>query len=164
MDYFLRNWGSFTSLTGLLVTIVMVGIAIWRAGQAEESATAARTAAQETQQAIAGVLTIVDLERAIAMVERLKQLHRDRKLEVCLELYQLLRVMLTNINPRSTIDTPEIQEAIPQIWVIENSVAQALAEGLEPTAVPNFYGVLNRIQMSMEQIASTLHMPGSEAG
>lgn len=162
MDYFLNNWGSFASVLGLLITVIMVGLAIHRAGQAQQSASAARVAAQETQKAITGVLTIVDLERAIAMVQRLKTLHRDRKWEVSLELYQPLRVMLTNINTRSTIKKEAIQSAVPQIKVIEDSVIRALFDGEEPSGERNFPRTLNNIQVGLEEIASVAHLTESE--
>lgn len=162
MDYFLNNWGSFASVLGLLITIVMVGLAVHRAGQAQKSATAAKVAAEETQKSIAGVLTIVDLERAIAMVQRLKTLHRDRKWEVSLELYQPLRVMLTNINTRGTIDKEVLRAAVPQIRIIEDSVTRALSEGGNPTGERNFPRILNNIQTGLEEISSAAYLQESE--
>lgn len=164
MSYLLDNWGSFVSLVGLVATVIGLIVVFRRAGEARTSAADARTAAQETQQAITDVLKIVDLERAIAVVQRLKQLNRDRKWEVSLELYQPLRVMLTNINARSTIETLDIREAIPQIRVMENTITYALAEGDEPAETNRFFGVLNDIQVSLEAVASSAHMPESGAG
>ena len=162
MDYLQDNWGSFVSVLGLVATVFGLGVVFRRAGEARKSAADARTAAQETQQAISNVLTIVDLERAIAMVQRLKQLHRDRKWEVSLELYQPLRVMLTNINTRGTIERAELREAIPQIRVIEDGITRAIFDGVEPAGARNFPRVLNNIQMSLEEIASPAHLTGSE--
>ena len=91
MEYFLVNWGSLVSLVSLIITVIMAGIAKWRASQARASATAAETASIEARSAITRVLTIVDLERAIALVQRLKVLHREAKWEACLEHYPVLR-------------------------------------------------------------------------
>ena len=133
MDWLADNWGSVVSAVGLVATILGLWIVFRRAGEARRSAEASRIAAQETQAAISSVLTIVDLERAIAMVQRLKQLHRERKWEVSLELYQPLRVMLTNIHSRGTIETQEIRDKIPKISTIEESITGALSRGVEPT-------------------------------
>ncbi|PKB79120.1 MAG: hypothetical protein BZY88_14925 [SAR202 cluster bacterium Io17-Chloro-G9] len=97
MEYVRDNWGSFVSLVSLIITVTMVGFAIWRAGQAKESAEAAEKASIEARGAITRVLTIVDLERAIAQVQRLKVLHRESKWEACLEHYADLRHMLADI-------------------------------------------------------------------
>ena len=162
MDWLGGNWGNVISTLGLAATIIGLFIVFHRAREAQKSADASRMAAQETQQAFTSVLTIVDLERAIAMVQRLKQLHIDQKWEASLELYQPLRVMLTNINTRGTIDTPAIREAIPQISVIEENIGRAIARNAEPTGSRNFVGTLNNIQMDLEQLASSTHIPGHE--
>lgn len=107
MEYFLGNWGSFVSLVSLVITVIMVGIAIWRAGQARESAKAAEMASIEARGAITRVLTIVDLERAISLIQRLKVLHREGKWEACLEHYPVLRQMLSDIQIMHPNPTPQ---------------------------------------------------------
>ena len=114
MDWLEDNWGSGVSSVGLVATILGLLIVFRRTGEDQRSADASRIAAQETQLAIIGVLTIVDLERAIAMVQRIKQLHIDWKWEVSLELYQPLRVMLTNIHTRGTMP-PRVSWLV--IWI-----------------------------------------------
>jgi len=161
MSYVFDNWGSFVSLLGLAATVFGLGIVFRRAGEARKSAANAQIAAEEARAAITGVLTIVDLERAIAVVQRLKQLNRDRKWEISLELYQPLRVMLTNIITRGTIEREELRVAIPQIRIIEDSVTRAISEGVEPSGARNYPRVLNDIQVSLEGIASSAHLRGS---
>ncbi|MCH8282692.1 MAG: hypothetical protein IIC96_18685 [Chloroflexi bacterium] len=162
LDYFLDNWGSFVSALGFVATVIGLILVFRRAGEARQSALDARTAAQETRESITSVLTIVDLERAIALVQRLKQLHREQKWEVSLELYQPLRLMLTEINARSTIERPELTEAIPQISLIENRVTRGQLEGSEPVGVHNYSVVLNRIQASLEGLAGSAQLGRSE--
>ena len=162
MDWLGNNWGNVISVFGLAATIIGLYLVFRTAREAEKSADASREAAQDTKQAITSVLSIVDLERAIAMVQRLKRLHIDKKWEVCLELYQPLRVMLTNIDTRVTIDTPAIREAVPQIRVIEENISNAIAQKTEPTASRNVIRTLNLIQMNLEQLASSVHIPEQE--
>ena len=162
LDYLLDNWGSFASALGLVATVIGLVLVFRRAGEARQSAIDARTASQETRESITSVLTIVDLERAIALVQRLKQLHREQKWEVSLELYQPLRVMLTEINARSTIERPELTVAIPQISLIENRVTRGQLEGAEPVGAHNYARVLNSIQASLEEIVSSAQLGRSE--
>ena len=81
-----------------------------------------------------------------------------------MELYQPLRVMLTNIDSRVTIEAQAMGEAIPQIVVIEENIGRAIAQKTDPTAdvLRNFIPMLNRIQMNLEQLASSVHIPGQE--
>ena len=162
MDWFSDNWGNVISAFGLAATVIGLFLVFGSAREAEKSAVASKEAAEKTQVAITNVLNIVDLERAIAMVQRLKRLHIDKKWEVCLELYQPLRVMLTNIDTRVTIDTPAIRESIPQIRVIEENIGNAIAQKAEPTASRNVIRTLNLIQMNLEQLASSVHIPEQE--
>ena len=163
MSYLLDNWGSFVSLLGLVATVIGLIVVFRRAGEARKSAADARIAALETQRSITNMLMIVDLQRAIAMVQRLKQLHIDRKWEVSLELYQPLRVMLTNINTRSTIAKPEFREAIEQIRIMENTIKNALTQEGELIETNYSFGTLNDIQVSLEALASSAPMPESGA-
>ncbi|MCH8831146.1 MAG: hypothetical protein IID00_00190 [Chloroflexi bacterium] len=126
MDWLSHNWGSVLSAIGLAATVVGLAIVFHQARKARSSAEASKIAAQQTQLAITGTLTIVDLGRAIAMVQRLKQLHAEQKWEVSLELYQPLRAMLTNIQSRQTIEVSDILEAARQISIIEENIARAL--------------------------------------
>jgi hypothetical protein len=131
------------------------------------SAAAAEVASHETRDAITRVLTVVDLERAKAVIQRLKDLHRDNKWEAGLEHYQPLRAMLADIDARHPAPTPEVhttlREAIVQVRVIEDSVDRALRENNEPSGARHFNRVLNTTQVHLEQIASSTHFRGSEA-
>ena len=73
MDYVLQNWGSFIGLIGVGVSIgVLIAslVAVYRAGKARDAAAAAEIASNDTQVEITKVLAIVDLERAIGLIER----------------------------------------------------------------------------------------------
>ena len=88
MNYVLENWGSFVGVLGLAITIVgaIFSIAAFkRAGKAKEAAEAAEIASQETQEGITKVLTIVDMERAIGLITRLKTFHRSNNWGAAIE-------------------------------------------------------------------------------
>lgn len=116
----------------------------------------------QTRDAIARVLTVGDLRRAIELIQRIKDFHRDQKWEVCLQHYQILRETLTDIRARLPVTMPEISitlgDAIPQISAIENNVDTAFKDGVEPSQVVTFNAVLNGIQGDLEQISSSIHI------
>lgn len=166
MDYLLEHWGDFASLLGFAITIIGLWWAIRTAREAQKSATAAEAASVETRDAITRVLTIVDLERAIALIQHLKVLHRENKWQASLEHYQTLRAMLADIDARHPATTPELhatlREAIMQIKFIEDDVD--MAHGAEPSGARNFNEVLNTIQVNLEEIVSSAHFSGNEVG
>ena len=162
MDWLSHNWGSVLSAIGLAATVVGLAIVFHQARKARSSAEASKIAAQQTQLAITGTLTIVDLGRAIFLVQRLKQLHAEQKWEVSLELYQPLRAMLTNIQSRQTIEVSDILEAARQISIIEENIARALYQEREPPESVQFLSVLNSIQMTLEQMSSSPQLLSGE--
>ena len=161
MEYVRDNWGSFVSLISLIITVIMVGIAIRRANQARMSANAAEAASIDARGAITRVLTIVDLERAIALVQRLKVLHRESKWEACIGHYPDLRQMLSDIQKTYPTPTTEVlgifRNAIPQITTIENDVDRALRSNTQPSDLDGFNETLNTIQQNLEDIASSAY-------
>ena len=161
MSYILDNWGSIASGLGVAVSLLGLWaavVAVKRAGKARESADAAQKATVETRAAMTRVLSVVDLQRAIALTERLKDLHRDGKWEASLQHYQALRVMLADIDSRLPTLSAEqrlnIRSAIPLIVVIENNVDEAVRGATQPSESSGFNEVLNDIQVSLENLAS----------
>lgn len=170
IDYFLENWGSFASALGIIVSAGGVAaslIAVYRAGKARDAASAAQLATQETRAAITRVLTIADLQRAIALIQRLKVLHRDQKWEASLEHYQNLRVMLADIDARLPALPQEsrtsLRRSVAQIVVMENIVDEALTSSAEPRQASSFNEELNTIQVNLENLASSSYLGEDEA-
>ena len=79
MNWLGDNWGSVVSSVGLVIAVTGIGLAVYRASQAEKAAKAAEIASAETRSTITRVLTIVDLQKAIYLIQRVKLLHRDGK-------------------------------------------------------------------------------------
>lgn len=142
--------GAVLSLVGLVAAIA----AAYRARRAEAAAEEARL---ETRAAMARALTTVDLERVIALVQRMKFLHQEGRWSVSLALYQMLRVMLIDIEVRHPAKTPELQqqlqEAILQITEMDNSVNVAVGEEIVPLGFQEFVRVLNDIQVNLERMS-----------
>lgn len=160
------NWGDIVGAVSLVVTLGGFGIAIYQATKARKAADAAEVASRESMEAIAQVLIVADLQRAIAGIQRLKDLHRDMRWETSLEHYQALRAVLADISARHPTFTSEqrafLQTAIQQVVVIENSVDEALRDRVDPSGATRFNEDLNDIQVQLEEIASST-FPGREA-
>ncbi len=169
MSYFLDNWGSIASVVGVAVSLLGLWaalVAVKRAGKARESADAAQTASRQARAAVTRVITGVDLERAIALIQRLKLLHRDEKWEASSGHYQDLRHMLVDIGARHPEPSQELSEvlqgATARISVIEVSVDRALRDGSDPRGAVNFNRELDTIQANLEKIASSTQFARSE--
>ena len=163
MDYFLDNVGSVASVLGLVVTAVggiISYLAFRRAGKARDAAAAAEVASKETRAVMTRSLTTVDLERAIALVQRLKELHRANQWATSLEHYQPLRVMLSEIRSRHPALTPELcqilDDAILNVIEIENAVTMAVTENVGLGQLRGFDRILNDIQAQLEGISSSI--------
>ena len=97
MEYLADNWGSLASVTGVVVSLAGLAWAIIEARGARSASLAARAATNETRSDIARYLQAVDLQRAIALIQRIKLLHDTRRWDAALEQYQSLREMLSYI-------------------------------------------------------------------
>ncbi len=168
MDWLGDNWGSLVSSVGLVIAVTGIGLAVYRAGQAEKAAKAAENASTEARNTITRVLTIVDLQKAIDLIQRVKLLHRDGKWEASLEHYQTVRSMLADIETRHPSPTEEfrtiIREAIPQFTVIEDNIDRAIQEGEVPFEATRINLVLNQVQEYLEEAASTIFITEVQAG
>ncbi len=165
MGCFLDNWGSFASLVGVIISAAGLAaalVAMQRAGKARDSAAAAELASRETSEAIAAVLLVVELQRAIALIQRIKVLIRDGLWLVSLEHYQPLRAMLSDIKGRFPISQSEyariLDDGIRQVTVMENSISSARASGGDPSVQGEPAEVLNNLQEDLEQIASSTYL------
>jgi hypothetical protein len=171
MGYFLDNWGSFASLVGVIISAAGLAaalVAMQRAGKARDSAEAAELASRETRDAITGVLVMVELQRAIALIQRIKDLIQDDLWVLTLGHYQPLRAMLADIRGRfqsaHPIDLQVLQDAINQVTVIDDVVAKILKDGLDPSVETDVREILNELQAQLERMASATYLDGIRMG
>lgn len=149
MADFLNSWGGLIGLVGAVLSLFGLAASIWavyRAGKAREAAEAAR---RETRVALTRALATVELERAIGLVQRLKEAHRTRRWDTCLGYYDLLQVMLTDILTWYPDTTPEIrndiEKAIQLIQTMETQVDAAQEQATDPAEFGAFNWMLNDI-------------------
>lgn len=145
---------------GLAVTVWQVIRARKAAEGSKDAASAARNASVETRDAIHGVLTVADLQRSIGYIQGLKEFHRGRRWDVCLNMYQTLRESLAHIRARLPEQEDdrrrELQEAINQMRVMEDKVNDDLKHDADSTVPEKFNSTLNEIQVSLEEIVSSV--------
>ena len=127
---------------------------------ARRAAKSAETAANEAQRALTRTLSVMDVERAVALISRLKLLHQVGYWNSALELYQYLRRMLSDIYERMPTELGDIRtalsEAIPKISDIENEVRKfghGNKDG-KPDELPKFDEILNDVQQNLETLQS----------
>ena len=154
MDYLVENWGSFVGVLGFLASVGGLVYALLARRAAKSAEQAAREARRETRRTVSRSRRSADTGRAIALINRLKVLHRDGRWDYALELYQELRSTLSDIHASMLDDLAEIRDtisdAIRRITELEDEVNRARYENREPNDVPQLDGVINDIQRNLE--------------
>lgn len=159
MDAWFDWAGIGIGTAGLIASLIGVLYAYLARRAAKSAETAAQTASQETRRTVSRSRRAADTGRAIALINRLKMLHRDGHWDYALELYQELRSTLGDIHASMPDDLTEIRnailEAIHKISELEADVNRARYEKREPDNVPGLDGVLSDIQRNLENLQST---------
>ena len=158
MDYLVDNWGSFVGVLGLLASVGGLVYALL----ARRAAKSAEQAAREARQALTRTIGSIDVERAVALITRLMEVHRQGNWDYALALYQDLRRTLSEIGASIPPDMADyrsfIQEAIPQITVMINMVNRSRdgSDDARPDDISNRNEILNGIQQSLEMLQSAM--------
>ena len=160
MEFLADNWGSLASVTGVVVSLAGLAWAIIEARGARAASQAARQAATETRNDIARHLQAVDLERAIALIQRIKLLHDTRRWDAALEQYQALREMLSYIIARCPESQAGIRDRLDgarkAVTNIEDFVGERIGQDIENRDRSRLNRILNRIQSDLEDLASDM--------
>ena len=164
MEYLADNWGSLSSGLGVLLSAAGVVYAYL----ARRAAKSAEAASREARQAIAQTLTAADLQRAVALVERLLSYHRAGRWSVALERYGELRQMLQDIKAYLPEGNEAIRKqlsaSISEITEIISQVTQAVYNGAAPDNANSINDALSAIQQNLEELASRLRFNPTDAG
>ena len=172
-------WLDWTSLAVGIGGLIAGTFGLWFAFLAHRSAKlaeraaasaedAANSARMEAQNALTRHLSSVDTERAVALINRLKELHRQRNWGAALWLYQDLRRTLSEI--RASIPTnldqfhDAINDAVPQVTTMEDQVSRALHESTGLEDASELSVILNAIQQDLETLQASLTYPDNRGG
>ena len=127
-----------------------------------------RAAANETRNDIARHLQAVDLERAIALIQRIKLLHDIGRWEAAMEQYQLLRSMLSHIIARSSESQSGLRAGLANartaVTGIENFVEERIGHDIEASDRSRLNRRLNRIQGDLEELAGGMGLGNPQEG
>lgn len=160
MEFIEKHWGDLFSVAGFIFALIGLAYAGFQSKKARSSAEAAENAANETRDSIGRHLLIIDLERAINIIERLKLLHRNESWEAALENYQTLRAMLFAIIARYPENEPELRErlskATESLSTMELEADSWVVYRLQTIDVVKLNQELNDIQSSLEEMTSDM--------
>ena len=167
IEFVAANWGGLVSVLGVVVSSVGLGWAISEARRARNASQAAQDAARETRSYIARHLQAVDLERAIALIQRIKDLHNGDRWQSAMEQYQPLRAMLADISARCPESQTELRAKLDTARVLvtrtEDLVGERSGQAIEDTERSEINQGLNLIQSALEELSSALgfgNLPG----
>ena len=162
MEFLQNNWGDLLSALGLIASLggLVWAIKAQRAAVAAESAaTAAERGAKEAADSIGRALSVVDLRKAIDLIQRLKDPHRENRWEAALEHYQPLREMIYWIQSRypdwDESDQEKMSECRVQITLIEGMSGSFISntENVQQDDIATMNELLNEIQEFLEELA-----------
>ena len=159
LEFLQNHWGDLVSaavsVAGLIASL---GGFIW-AIKARRAAVAAERGAKEAAVGIGRVLSVVDLRKAIDLIQRLKDLHRHNRWEVAMEHYQPLREMIDGIQSRypdwDESAREKLSECKIQIRFIEDRSESFISntENVQPDDIVSINRQLNKIQEFLEERA-----------
>lgn len=139
----LESIGNWASIAGVTVSIVGLVIAITQIIKLRGESRAAKEAAEATRAAIRRDLTAAEITRVLALLTRLKTIHRSGNRELALEQYYGIIEALNEVRNRHTNLTAEQGAALYQ-GIAELNAMELAVESLE--------GVIPR-QLSMQMNA-----------
>ena len=159
IEFLQNHWGNLLSAAGLIASL---GGLVW-AIKAQRAAVAAENAAErgarEAADGIGRVLSVVDLRKAIDLIQHLKDLHRQNRWEAAMEHYQPLREMIYGIQSRypdwDEAAREKMSEYRVRITLIEEQSESFIsnAENVQQDDVANMNRELNDIQEFLEERA-----------
>ena len=126
---------------------------------ARRAAKSAEAAAREARKAVVRTLRTIEVERAVSLISRVKEIHHQRNWDYALGLYQDLRRTLSeiaeNLPPNLLQYRTKINGDVPQITAMENLVRQSRYENREPEDVASLDNTLSEIQQELEALQSS---------
>ena len=159
MDYFTENWGSIVGILGFIASVGGLVYALL----ARRAAKSAEQAAREARQAVARTLSSIDVERAVALISRLKEIHHQRNWDYALGLYQDLRRTLSQISASIPEDLVQhrgfVNRAIPQVTAMENLVRRSRYENGHPEDISSLDDALSELQQALETLQGSMMYP-----
>ena len=157
MDFLQNNWGDLFSALGFAASALGLMAAAWAALNARS----AKRAAIEARDRIGRTLTVADVQRAISLIERIKEQHAENRWDAAADKYPDLRELLYNIKARLPDEYGEMRagllRAATQALELEN---EAVGGAPSPENAINAIRSLNNMQDALQRLASSLNWEG----
>lgn len=156
MEYLADNWGSLASGLGVLLSAAGVVYAYL----ARRAAKSAEAASEDTRRAVLRTLNLADLQRTIALIDRLKDRLMDEDWSAALELYSTVRSMLSDIRARIPPGNAELEtsmaNAMEQVTRFESSVRSwSMRQISDAQGISEINDGLTVIQEILERLRSS---------
>lgn len=130
------TYGNIASIIGLLIALLGFSLTLYNVHKARWTAQKAYDTALEVKEDFNRIDTITQLSSAIAIMDEIKRLHRQKAWEILLDRYSSLRKKLITIKktfPELSEDyEKKITNAIIHFSTIENYVDKAVCGQSEP--------------------------------
>ena len=169
IEFLQNHWGDLVSVAGLIASL---GGLIWAiraqraAVAAENAAEAAERGAKEAADGIGRTLTVADVQRAISLIERIKERVAAGRWDAAAERCPDLRELLYNIEARLPDEYGEMREgltvAVGQAQELERLVNRLRLGYTPPEYSIEIVEALNYMQALLQRIASRLNWERSQ--
>ncbi len=143
--------GLIVGATGLVVSAAAFIVAVWQIRKTQTAAASAAQAATEARDAVFQTIAISELAQAIALIELLKELHKNNDFNRALDRYTPLRQLITALQtPQTEEDITRFDNAIIQLIEIETTVRESVYTGTQIDAAKIDSGLL-KIQQLLDE-------------
>lgn len=136
-------------------------LGLMAAAWAALNARSAKRAAIEARDRIGRTLTVADVQRAISLIERIKERHAENRWDAAADRYPDLRELLYNIEARLPDEYGDMRRdllwAATQTLEMEN---EAVGGAPSPENAINAIRSLNNMQDVLQRLASSLNWEG----
>ena len=154
MDFVQNNWGDLFSALGFVASMLGLAAAAWAALNARS----AKRAAIEARDRIGRTLTVADVQRAISLIERIKERHAENRSDAAADRYPDLRELLCNIEARLPDEYNRMREDLRQAASLTLELENESVGGApSPENTIKTIRSLNNMQDLLQRIASGLH-------
>ena len=168
MINFFAQWGGFISAIGVLASLVALVFAAYQAYRARSASEASREASEQAIARLNSYLQAVDFERAIGLIQRVKILQNHGQWGSALEHYQALRSMMSDLIARLPPEQNDFREKLTTARTVVRTIEDAVQRRIRGTISDQFrarlQGQLNDVQVSLEEVASTMGFSGPPEG
>jgi hypothetical protein len=157
---FCTTWGDTASVVGLFLGVIGFAITIWAALRSKTAAEAAAAAALQAKSKILKQGTLFNFSTALAAMDDIVRLNREKEWEACLDRHsQLDRILVelnTGIENLSLDQQAKIQGCLQQLKTIENQIEGHFSSGKPEPDISRLNRVVKNQITILHGIAVTL--------